>query len=71
MDEVNIVSTFMQGMLMRIIESALKKRLGIDPLLQINDPIKVSFDGDMARVHLNLDAALAKGDLIQLVSGLM
>lgn len=71
MDEVNIVSKFMQNMLTKIIESAVRKKLGIDPLLEINDPIKVSFDGDMARVHLNLDAALMKDDLMKLVGGLM
>lgn len=71
MDEVNIVSKFMQGMLTKFIESALRKKLGVDPLLEINDPIKVSFDGDMVRVHLNLDAALAKSDLMKLVGGLM
>ena len=71
MDEVNIATTFFQNILSKIIGSSLKKALGVDPLLQFNDPIHASFDGDMVKVHLNLDIGLAKDDLSKLITKLI
>ena len=67
MDEMRIESKYLQGVVSRIIRSVIRKRLGIEAEVLFNDPIKVTYDGEKANVHLNLNATLGKDDLDKLL----
>lgn len=71
MDEVNIRTGFIQGILVKVIKKAIKQKAGISPELQFNDPIQVIFDGNKVKVHLSLDAELEKEDLQKLLKDLV
>ncbi len=71
MDEVNIRTSFMQNLIVKIIKKVVKQKTGYNPELQFNDPIQVIFDGDKVKVHLNLDAELRKEDLQDLLKNLV
>lgn len=71
MDEVNIGTKFMQGILIKIIKKVVKEKTGVCPELLVNDPIKMNFDGNTVRIHLNLDAELGKEDLQKLLKDLV
>ena len=71
MDEVTIKTGFMQGILVKIIKKIVKEKTGYYPELQVNDPIKLSFDGDKVKIHLNLDAELRKEDLQDMLKNLV
>lgn len=67
MDQMRIESDFMQGILARVVMKAITKKSGIVANLDFNDPISVTFDGEQAVVHLNLDARISKENLAKLV----
>ena len=71
MDEVNIKSGFMQAILVRIIKKVIKEKTGYYPDLQFNDAIKLSFDDEKVRVHLNIDAELRKEDFQDIIKNLV
>lgn len=71
MDELKIGSGFIQGILTRIIIKAVAKKLGVKLNLNFNDPLSVTFDGENALVHLNLNAKMSKEDLNKLVKDLV
>jgi len=67
MDQMRIESDFMQGILARVVTKAIMKKSGVVANLDFNDPISVTFDGEQAVVHLNLDARMSKENLAKLV----
>lgn len=67
MDQMRIESDFVQGILARVVTKAITKKSGIVTNLDFNDPISVTFDGEQAVVHLNLDARISKENLAKLV----
>lgn len=71
MDEVNIRTGFFQGIIVKIIKKIIKQKTGYDPDLKFNDPIQLIFDGDKAKIHLNLDAELKKEDLQKILKDLV
>ena len=71
MDEVNIRSGFLQGIIVKIIKKVVKQKTGYNPELRFNDPIQVIFDGDKVKIHLNLDAELGKDDLQKILKDLV
>ena len=71
MDEMNIRSNFIQGIIVKIIKKIVKQKTGCEPDLKFNDPIQVMFDGDKVKVHLNVDAELKKEDLQKLLKDLV
>ncbi len=71
MDEVNIRSGFLQGIIVKIIKKVVKQKTGCNPELRFNDPIQVIFDGDKVKIHLNLDAELGKDDLQKILKDLV
>lgn len=71
MDEVNIRSSLMQNAIAGIIKKLIRQKTGYDPELRFNDPIQLTFDGDKANVHLNIDAELNKEDLQALIKKLV
>lgn len=71
MDEMNIGTGFMQTLLVKILKKVIKEKTGYYPEIQINDPIKVSFDGEKLKMHLDLDVELRKEDLQDIVKNLV
>jgi hypothetical protein len=71
MDEVNIRSSLLQSAIAGIIRKVVKGKTGYNPQIQFNDAITVTFDGDKAKMHLNLDAELDKADLEALIKKLI
>ena len=67
MDVVNITSSLFQNAIADIIEKLVRQKTGCHPQIQFNDPIHISYDGNKAKVHLNLDAELEKEDLEALI----
>ena len=37
------------------IENLISRKTGYRPVIRFNDPIRISYDGDKALAHLNLD----------------
>lgn len=71
MDEVNIRSGFLQGIIVKIIKKVIRQKTGYDPELKFNDQIQMIFDGDKVKVHLNFDAELKKEDLQRILKDLV
>ena len=71
MDEVNIGSNFIQGIIVKIIKKVIRQKTGYYPELQFNDPINLKFDGDKVRIHLNIDAEIRKEDLQDMIKNLV
>ncbi len=71
MDEVNIRSNLMQNAIAGIIQRVVRQKTGYHPQIRFNDPIHITYDGDRAKVHMNIDAELEKEDLEALIRKLM
>ena len=67
MDEVNIRSSLFQNAIASIIEKVVREKTGYHPQIHFNDGIRITYDGDKAKVHLNVDAELEKEDLEALI----
>ena len=67
MDEMNIVSKFMTGIVSKIIIKILKDKLGCDISIQLNE-IKVKIDDGQAHIRLNAEADIDKSELIRIVN---
>ncbi len=67
MDEVNISSSLVKNAIASIIEKLVREKTGYHPKIQFNDPIHISYNGDKAKVHLNIDAEMEKEDLEALI----
>ena len=55
----------------KIIKSVIRKKLGVEADVQFNDPISVTFDGENANVHVNVNATLGRDDLDKLLKDLI
>lgn len=71
MDEMNIRSSFLQEAVANMIEKLIEQKTGYRPDIHFNDPIRLSYDGDKAVAHLNLDLELKREDLEGMLQGLM
>lgn len=71
MDEMNIRSSFLQEAVANMIEKLVEQKTGYRPDIHFNDPIRLSYDGDKAVAHLNLDLELKRDDLEGMLRGLI
>ena len=71
MDEMHIGSKYLQGIISKIVKSVIRKKLGVEADVQFNDPISVTFDGENANVHVNVNATLGRDDLDKLLKDLI
>lgn len=68
MDEIVVNSRLFRSFIASYIEKTVKKKLGFDPSLKFNDPIKVTYDETAgAYLHLNVDLMLPKEQFESLV----
>lgn len=66
MDEMKIGSKFMRTTLSKLIKRLLKKKIGYDIDIQLNEFTATIIDGK-AQVHINADAELEKDELIKIL----
>ena len=62
MDTLNIGTMFLKGVVSKILNAVLKKKLGCDVNTQLNE-FNVTFKDDRAHVHLNIDADMSQDEL--------
>ena len=66
MDEMNIQSKFMTGLVSRIVKKVLRAKLGCEVDIQLNE-FRTTVIDDKTHVHLDLDADLTKEELNKLL----
>lgn len=64
MDEMNIVSEFTTSIISKIIKRQLRKKLGCDISIQLNE-MRVSVIDGKALVHLDATAQIEKDELVK------
>lgn len=69
MDEMKIESKFTTGIVSRIAESAVRKKLGYDVEIKLNGLRTTVLDGEM-HVHLDVDLKLSKEELSNLLKSI-
>lgn len=70
MDEMKIGSGFMKRMLRDIIRKLVKKNIGVDMTADIKD-LQVTFDGNAAHAHMELDVWMSKEELEKLLKNMV
>jgi len=66
MDEMKIVSKFTTNMISKLVKMVLRKKLGYDIDIQLNEMDITIIDGK-AHVHLSADAELEKNELMKII----
>ena len=66
MDNMYIRLPLIKRILSKIIERAIRKKLGYSVDICLNEVI-VTFDGEKAHVHLNADADMSKEELAKII----
>ena len=66
MDEMKIVSKFTTNMISKLVKMVLRKKLGYDIDIQLNE-IKTTITDGKTHVHLDVDAELEKEELIKIL----
>lgn len=61
MDELRITSCLMKGIVSKILETVLNKKLGYKAKIQVND-FKATHDGNKVIVHLNIDGEIDESE---------
>ena len=64
MDEMKIVSKFTTNMISKLVKMVLRKKLGYDIDIQLNE-IKTTITDGKTHVHLDVDAELEKEELVK------
>ena len=72
MDEMKIKlsTSFMKGIIAKIIKSAISKKLGFEIELEINE-IDVKFDGGKVRLHADIDGEINKDEFVKIINPLV
>lgn len=66
MDEVNIVTGFTKKLIGRVIERILRKKIGYDAKITLNEFNATV--GDKVRLHVSIDAEMDKTDFFNLMN---
>jgi uncharacterized membrane protein YgaE (UPF0421/DUF939 family) len=66
MDEMKIVSKFTTNMISKLVKMVLRKKLGYDIDIQLNE-IKTTITDGKTHVHLDVDAELEKEELVKIL----
>jgi hypothetical protein len=69
MDEMKINSKFLTGIVSKIIDNLVKKKLGVDVAVQVNS-VQAAMQEGNTHLHLDVDADLRKEDLERLLKKL-
>ena len=66
MDEMKIVSKFTTNVISKFVKMVLRKKLGYDVDIQLNE-IKTTITDGKTHVHLDVDAELDKEELLKVL----
>ena len=66
MDEVRIESGFTKMILSKILKTVLKKKLGCDVTVELNE-FKATIKDGKAHIHVSADGEIDNGDLTKLL----
>lgn len=66
MDEMKIVSKFTTNMISKLVKMVLRKKLGYNIDIQLNE-IKTTITDGKTHVHLDVDAELEKEELMNIL----
>ncbi|MCM1179352.1 MAG: CTP synthase [Clostridium sp.] len=66
MDEMRIVSKFTTGMISKLLKLALRKKLGYDIDVRLNE-VTAKVDNGKTHIHLDVDAELEKDELTKIL----
>ena len=66
MDEMKIVSKFTTNMISKLVKMVLRKKLGYNIDIQVNE-IKTTITDGKTHVHLDVDAELEKEELMNIL----
>lgn len=66
MDEMKISSKFMRNLVAKLVKRAVKKKVGYEVDIQLNELTATVTDGT-AHVHLNIDAELNKDEFTKIL----
>lgn len=66
MDEMKIVSKFTTNAISKLVKMVLRKKLGYDVDIQLNE-IKITITDGKTHVHLDVDAELDKEELLKIL----
>lgn len=66
MDEMKISSKFMRNLVAKLVKKTIKKKVGYDVDIQLNELTVTVTDGT-AHVHLSVDAELNKDELTKIL----
>lgn len=69
MDEMKIVSKFTTNMVSRLVKMVLRKKLGYDVDIQLNE-IKTTITDGRTHIHLDVDAELDKEELTKILKNI-
>ena len=67
MDEMKIVSKFTTNMISKLVKMVLRKKLGYNIDIQLNE-IKTTITDGKTHIHLDVDAELEKEELINILT---
>lgn len=68
-DEMKIGTNFMKGMLSKVINMTVKRKLGYDVGVKLND-FNVRVTDEKAHVHLNIDCDMSQAELTKVLAAL-
>ena len=66
MDEMNVVSKFTTMVISKIARKAIRKKLGYEIDIQLNE-IKATIADGRTHIHVDLDAELSKEELLAIL----
>lgn len=66
MDEMKISSKFMRNLVAKLVKRAVKKKVGYEVDIQLNELTVTVTDGT-AHVHLNIDAEINKDEFTKIL----
>lgn len=66
MDEMKIVSKFTTNMISKLVKMVLRKKLGYNVDIQLNE-IKTTITDGKTHIHLDVDAELEKEELMNIL----
>lgn len=66
---MKIVSKFTTGIVSKLAEVALRKKLGVDADITLNE-VRVTVVDGKTHIHLNLDAELGKEELTKILKNI-
>lgn len=69
MDEMKIVSKFTTNVISKLVKMVLRKKLGYDIDIQLNE-IKTTITDGKTHVHLDVDAELDKEELLKILKNI-